>query len=95
MISTIALIGDLNENFSRYEIQCSFGCSGSWVSTKLIKKLQCVRDILGKLMTITSGVRFESFNKSINSSLVSSPMPDVDGIGILVDIACTNSMDRY
>ena len=46
-------------------------------------------------MTITSGVRCESFNASIKGSLVSSHMPDSDRIGLAVDIACTNSIDRY
>ena len=61
----------------------------------MIEKLQHVRDILGKSMTITSEVRCESFNKSINDSLVSSHMPDADGMGLAVDIACINSIDRY
>ena len=46
-------------------------------------------------MIITSGVRCESFNRSINASLVSSSMPDADGMGLAVGIACTNSRDRY
>jgi len=88
-------MNDLSRNFSRYEVQCSCGCGASWVSPKLIEKLQHVRDVLGKPMTITSGVRCESFNKSINGSLVSSHMPDADGMGLAVDIACINSIDRY
>ena len=46
-------------------------------------------------MTIASGVRCEAFNKSINSSLVSSHIPDSDRGGFAVDIARTNSIDRY
>lgn len=46
-------------------------------------------------MTITSGVRCESFNKSIKGSLVSSHMPDSDRIGLAVDIAFTNTIDRH
>ena len=46
-------------------------------------------------MTITSGVRCESFNASIKGSLVSSRIPDSDRIGLAADIACTNSIDRY
>ena len=88
-------MGDLSKNFSRYEVQCSCGCGAIWVSPKLTEKLQHVRDVLGKSMTITSGVRCESFNKSINGSLVSSHMPDADGMGLAVDIACINSIDRY
>ena len=86
---------DLSKNFSRYEVHCSCGCGASWVSPKLIEKLQHVRDVVGKPMTITSGVRCEAFNSSINGSLVSSHMPDADRMGLAVDIACTNSIDRY
>jgi len=50
-------MGDLSNNFSRYEVQCSCGFGASWVSPSLVEKLQHVRDVLGKLMTITSGVR--------------------------------------
>ena len=46
-------------------------------------------------MTITSGVRCEAFNASINGSLVSSHIPDEDGMGLAVDIACSNSQHRY
>lgn len=46
-------------------------------------------------MTITSGVRCEAFNTEIKGSLVLSHMPDVDGMGLAVDIACTSSQARY
>ena len=46
-------------------------------------------------MTITSGVRCEAFNASINGSLVSSHIPDADGMGLAVGIACTTSQARY
>jgi len=88
-------MGDLSKKFSHYEVQCSCGYGASWVSPKLIEKLQHVRDVLGKPMTITSGVRCESFNKSINGSLVSSHMLDADRMGLAVDIACTTSQARY
>ena len=88
-------MGDLLHNFSRYEVQCSCGCAASWVIPKLIEKLQHVQDVLGKLMTITGGVRCEAFNSSIKGSLVLSHMPNEDGMGLAVDIACTNSKARY
>jgi Peptidase M15. len=88
-------MGDLTKNFSHYEVQCICGCGVSWVNPRLIEKLQHVRDVLGKPITITSGVRCESFNSSIKGSLVSSHMPDADGMGLAVDIACTSSKTRY
>jgi len=36
-------MGDLSNNFSRYDVQCSCGCGTSLVSPKLIEKLQHVR----------------------------------------------------
>ena len=60
---TVTLLGDLSKNFSRYEVQCSCGCGASWVSPKLIEKSQHVRDVVGKPMTITSGVRCEAIEE--------------------------------
>ena len=88
-------MGDLSKNFSRYEVQCSCGCGASWVSPKLIEKLQHVRDVVNKPITITSGVRCESFNASIKASMNSSHIPDGFGIGNAVDIACTTSKHGY
>ena len=88
-------MGDLSQNFSRYEVQCSCGCGASWVSPKLLEKLQHVRDVVNKPMTITSGVRCEFYNTSIKASMNSSHIPDGYGIGNAVDIACTTSKYRY
>jgi len=60
-----------------------------------IKKLQKVRDIIGRPIIITSGVRCEFYNTSIKASMNSSHIPDSYGMGNAVDIACTNSKDRY
>ena len=84
-------MGDLSKNFSHYEFECSYGCG----SSKLIKKLQHVRDVINKPITITSGVRCESFNTKIRGSLVSSHMPNEDGMGLAVDIACVTSQARF
>ena len=85
-------MGDLSKNFSRYEVRYSCGCYASWISPVLIEKLQHVQDMIGKPMTITSGVRCEAFNSEIKSSLVSSHMPDADRMGLAVDIACTTDI---
>jgi hypothetical protein len=61
----------------------------------LIEKLQHVRDVIGKSMTITSRVHCEIFNSEIKGSLVSSHMPDADGMRLALDIACTTSQARY
>ena len=88
-------MGDLSKNFSRIEVQCPCGCGANLINPFLIEKLQKVRNIIGRPIVITSGVRCEFFNASINSSMNSSHIPDGYGIGNAVDIACTNSKDRY
>ena len=61
----------------------------------LIEKLQKVRNIIGRPIIITSGVRCEFYNTSIKASMNSSHLQDSYGMGNAVDIACTNSKDRY
>ena len=91
----LALMGDLSKNFSRLEIMCPCGCGANKISSILIEKLQKVRNIIGTSIIITSGVRCEFYNTSIKASMNSSHIPDSYGMGNAVDIACTNSKDRY
>jgi len=88
-------MGDLSKNFSKLEVQCPCGCGANKISSVLIEKLQKVRNITGIPIIITSGVRCEFYNTSIKASMNSSHIPDEHGIGNAVDIACTNSKDRY
>ena len=92
---TVALMGDLSENFSKLEIMCPCSCGADKISSILIEKLQKVRNIIGRPIIITSGVRCEFYNASIKASMNSSHIPDEHGIGNAVDIACTTSKDRY
>ena len=62
---TVALMGDLSKNFSRLEVQCPCGCGDSLISPFLVEKLQKVRNIIGRPIIITSGVRCEFYNISI------------------------------
>ncbi len=89
-------MGDLSKNFSKLEVQCPCGCSANKISPVLIEKLQKVRNIIGRPIIITSGVRCEKHNSGLkNSSMNSSHVPDACGIGKAVDIACPNSEYRY
>jgi len=74
---------------------CPCSCGADKISSVLIEKLQKVRNIIGRPIIITSGVRCEFYNASIKASMNSSHIPDKHGIGNAVDIACTNSKDRY
>ena len=88
-------MGDLSKNFSKLEFQCPCSCGANKISSVLIEKLQKVRNIIGRPIIITSGVRCEFYNTSIKASMNSSHIPDDYGIGHAVDIACLNSVDRY
>ena len=92
-------MGDLSKNFSRLEIMCPCSCGANRISPLLIEKLQKVRNIIGRPIIITSGVRCEFFNASINASINasmnSSHIPDGYGIGNAGDIACPHSQHRY
>ena len=88
-------MGDLSKNFSKLEFQCPCSCGANKISSVLIKKLQKVRDIIGRPIIITSGVRCEFYNASINASMNSSHIPDSYGLGQAVDISCTTSKYRY
>ena len=80
-------MGDLSKNFSRLEIMCPCSCGANRISPLLIEKLQKVRNIIGRPIIITSGVRCEFYNASIKASMNSSYVPDDHGIGNAVDIA--------
>lgn len=88
-------MGDLSKNFSSLEVMCPCGCGANKISFVLIEKLQKVRNIIGRPVIITSGVRCEFYNASIKASMNSSHIPDDHGIGHAVDIACLNSKYRY
>lgn len=61
----------LSKNFNSYEFRCGLGspcaCSTILIDDKLVEYLQNIRDHFGKSITITSGYRCPSYNKSIGS----------------------------
>lgn len=60
-------MGDLTENFSRSEFacKCNYGCGYDGVKLSVVYGLQIIRDHFGKAITVTSGCRCGSHNKSI------------------------------
>ena len=61
-------MGDLSENFSKLGIMCPCSCGADKISPVLIEKLQKVRNIIGRPIIITSGVRCEFYNASLKNS---------------------------
>ena len=81
-------MGDLSANFSEREFRCPC-CDASKINMGFIDKLQFAREQIGKSMTITSGYRCFSHNRTVGGSDNSSHV-----IGLAADISCTNSSDR-
>lgn len=64
--------------------------SGKLVSNELISMLDVARKKYGKSMTINSGYRTIEHNAKVGGTPASSHTK-----GLAVDIACTNSTDRF
>ena len=80
----------LSDNFNRDEFACPH-CGVADIDPNLVLKLQELRSAIGRSLVITSGYRCQEHNDSIpNSSKNSSHIR-----GLAVDMACTNSPDRY
>ena len=62
----------LSANFSVYEFACSCGCGYDDIDLKLVEKLQCLRDLVGKPVVVTSGCRCHDYNRHIGG-VISSP----------------------
>ncbi len=94
----------LTKNFSAEEFMCDCGeCIYSsadearmFLSTDLIMRLQSVRTVYGKSISINSGIRCPSHNGDIGGSDGSSHVPEnCDGKCTAADIKCDNSVDRF
>lgn len=93
-------MGDLTDHFSRSEFACQCGCGTGKVSFSLVKQLEEVRKLLGRSVTITSGVRCASHNANEggvpNSAHVPKDLNDGEGeAGHAVDISCVYSNNRF
>jgi zinc D-Ala-D-Ala carboxypeptidase len=83
-------MGDLSENFSRYEFACKCGCGADNISPALVDALQVVRSASPFAISITSGVRCSKHNSNVGGASSSSHVS-----GLAADIVCIGSGDRY
>lgn len=73
----------LSKNFTSNEFQCPCKkCVDQFIDQKLIDKLQKVRDIYGKSVTVTSGYRCPEHNAAVGGKVGSAHMS-----GLAVDIS--------
>lgn len=58
-------MGDITENFSGEEFACKCGCGFDDIDERLVHRLQVVRDIIDRRITINSGCRCENHNREV------------------------------
>lgn len=62
-------MGDLSNNFSRWEFQCKCGCGENTVDSELLQVLEGIRENFGGMVvTVKSGHRCFEYNVSIGGS---------------------------
>lgn len=83
-------MGDLTANFDRAEYACKCGCGTDNIKDELAEKVQLVRDMVHRPIQISSGMRCQLHNTTINASPTSS---HVDGWA--ADLAYKGSTERY
>ena len=64
-------MGDLTENFSRWEFACRCGCGKDDINLCLVHRLQVIRDINNLPIAISSGCRCLEHNKNEGGASVS------------------------
>lgn len=83
-------MGDLTENFNLSEFACKCCGESLGVDRDMVNKLQRIRDVYGKPMIVTSGIRCDKQNKEAGGTMDSEHLT-----GEGVDISCQYSADRY
>ena len=87
-------MGTITKNFSFSEFACPCGkCSfveGYQIDRNLVRDLQEIRDHLGKALKINSGLRCDSYNRSLDGVSRSYHL-----IGRATDVHCASSIDRH
>ena len=89
-------MGNQWANFTIDEFKCKCPCGSDNISFELVDRLQIIRELFGRPLRISSGVRCAAWNEVIGGSPGSSHVPDRDGDGrpgLAVDM--NNSADRF
>lgn len=90
-------MGDLTEDFSKWEFAClcgKCGMDGGHMSKEYITTLQVVRGVYGKRIDINSGERCPAHNKDVGGKDDSEHL-EKDGFVEAGDIEISSSSERY
>lgn len=88
-------MGDLSNDFSKWEFACLCGCKICNVSLAFINKLQAARTVAGIAFNISSGCRCPVHNKKEKGRPTSDHLTTEKIQCEGADIMCCNSFDRY
>lgn len=83
-------MGDLSNNFSRYEFACHCGCGFDNIDELLVHYLQTIRNQLGHSVKILSGCRCKQHNENVGGEKNSAHLR-----GKAADVVCQTSKDRF
>ncbi len=61
-------MGDITQDFSRWEFRCKCGCGKEDIHIGLVHRLQVIRDITGHPIKILSGCRCAEYNAKIGGA---------------------------
>ena len=64
----------ITENFSREEFVCKCGCGLMAINPAIVQRLQVIRDIVGKPISILSGYRCKKHNEEVGGAKESQHM---------------------
>jgi hypothetical protein len=82
-------MGDMTQHFSRREFRCA-DCALDTINASLVHRLEQARQLYGKPLVITSGIRCAKHNKAVGG------LPDSAHLnGLAADILCRSSATRY
>jgi len=81
--------------YDKKQFSCSCGCGLNKPAQSLIDKLDTLASFYGRAIKINSGCRCARHNSKIGGVMGSAHCPDIHGETHAVDIACSNSHDRF
>ena len=88
-------MGDLTNDFSRWEVRCPCGCGSDDISMPLIWRAQIMRDHLERAIIVTSGVRCQGYNDTLPDSELDSEHVPIGGLpGEGLDLKVVGSGER-
>jgi len=77
--------GHATKNFEWSELECKCGCGLAYIDAGALKKLQYLRDAIGRPLTINSAARCPAHNKAVGGK------PASKHISCVADLASTAS----